>query len=231
MPSAAARASRSSPSRHSRVPELFDALLDRLLTLPAPAVYWVVGALAAVENVFPPVPADTAVAIGAFLSHHGTVSAMAIFAVTWVSNVASAAVVYAAGRTLGRQFFTGRLGRRLLDPRRLATIERLYREHGTWGIFFSRFVPGARAVLPPFAGVAGVSAPRVLLPLAVASAIWYGTLTALVAATAGRIDEAIRLVSRLNWVLLGTAGVVAVLLVVAWRHRRGGGTAKAADER
>ncbi len=220
MPSAAARAFKSSPLRHSRAPDLFDALLDRLLTLPAASVYVVVGALAAVENVFPPIPADTAVAIGAFLSHHGTVSAPAVFAVTWVSNVLSAAVVYVAGRTLGRQFFTGRLGQRLLDPRRLAKIERLYHEHGTWGIFLSRFVPAARAVLPPFAGVAGVSAPRALLPLAAASAIWYGTLTVLVAATAGRIEEAIRLVSRLHWVLLGATVVVAALLVMAWQSRR-----------
>jgi membrane protein DedA with SNARE-associated domain len=181
----------------------------------------VVGGLAAVENVFPPIPADTAVAMGAFISHFGEVSALVIFSVTWLSNVLSASAVYAAGRTVGRQFFDGRLGQRLLNARAQERIARLYREHGTWGIFLSRFIPGARAVIPPFAGVAGLGAVRTLAPVAAASAIWYGTLTALVATLAGSLAEVLELVDRLSLVaVLVAAGAVTAAVILIRRRRR-----------
>jgi membrane protein DedA with SNARE-associated domain len=209
------------------VRELFDTVLDRLLTLPGWAVYATVGGLAAVENVFPPVPADVAVGLGAFLSGHGTVLATMVFMVTWVANVTSATAVYVAGRTLGRSFFAGRLGRRLLRPRHLETIERLYDGYGSWGIFVSRFIPAVRAVVPPFAGIANLSAPRTIIPLAAASAVWYGSLTVLVAATAGQIEDAIRLVSQLNWAVLALGLIAIAVLLVLWRrhrHHEGRGT-------
>jgi membrane protein DedA with SNARE-associated domain len=197
---------------------LFDALLDQLLRLPSTAVYGVIGALAAVENVFPPVPADTAVATGAWLSYHGTVLASAVFGITWAANVCGATAVYVAGRTLGRQFFTGRLGSRLLHPTRLRRMEELYRRYGVWGVFASRFVPGVRAVVPPFAGIAKLSAPRAIVPLAVASAIWYGLLTVVIVQLAPRIEDLVRIVAGLNW------GILIVILIVtgsiAWTVRR-----------
>jgi membrane protein DedA with SNARE-associated domain len=204
------------------VPELIDTLLAWLLTLPPSTVYIVVGGLSALENVFPPVPADTAVGIGAFLSHRGNVSALAVFGVTLASNVIAATAVYVAGRRLGRPFFTGRLGRRLLRPTRLERIERLYHDYGTWGIFLSRFVPGVRAVVPPFAGIAGLSAPRAIVPMAAASAIWYGLLTAAVASVADTIEDVVRVVARLNWSLLlvGATGAIALTVVVLSRRRQ-----------
>ena len=202
------------------MPEPLDALLERLFVLPPVAVYGLIGALAAVENVFPPIPADTAVGFGAFLTHHGTVSAIGVFGVTWVANVGSAMAVYAAGRLLGRPFFTGRTGRRLIDTARLARIERLYRDHGLWGIFLSRFVPGVRAVVPPFAGIAGLGTVRAAVPIAAASAVWYGIIIVVVASTASTIEDVLRLITRLNWALLAvalTAGGAGVAFV--WRRR------------
>ena len=182
-----------------------------------------VGVLAAVENIFPPVPADTAVALGAFLSRAGLVSASTVFLITWVTNVATASAVYVAGRRLGRSFFTGRLGRRLLDPRRLERLEGVYARYGTWGIFFSRFIPGVRAVVPPFAGVARLGPWRAIPPIAMASGIWYGALTCLAVTAARSIDELGILVSRLNWTLALVAGVglLTGVGVVMVRRARG----------
>jgi membrane protein DedA with SNARE-associated domain len=156
---------------------VFDELIARLLELPPLAVYGVLAALAAAENVFPPVPADSAVAIGAFLSVDGRGTPVGVFLVVWGANVLSAALVYVAARTVGRAFFRGPLGRRLLRRKALARIEALYDRHGAWAIFASRFIPGVRAVVPAFAGVANLDAVRALVPLTLASGIWYGTLT------------------------------------------------------
>ena len=186
-------------------------------------VYTLIGILASTENVFPPIPADTAVAIGAFLSNTGVISAWAVFGVTWAANVGSAAGVYLASRTVGRTFFTGRLGSRLLKPEAMERIERLYDRHGTWGIFLSRFIPGVRAVIPPFAGVAGLKSVRALAPMILASGIWYGGLTYIAANLIPRLDDVGKLVARMNWVGLITfvaiAGMIGAFLVLRARRR------------
>ncbi len=190
--------------------------------LPPAAVYAVIGVLAAIENVFPPVPSDMAVAIGAFVAHEGTVRLHWVVLVAWIANVVVAAGIYWLARWLGRDFFNGRIGRRLVTPRALAVIERLYVRHGTVGIFLSRFVFGVRAIVPPFAGVVGLSAPRALLPMIVASGIWYAVLVYAVYLATQRIDDLAKVVSGLN-----LAALVAALLlggglgVYLWRrHRR-----------
>ena len=56
-------------------------MLAWLAGLPPAAVYVVLALLAVVENVVPPVPADAAVALGAFLSHRGVTTPLAVFLV------------------------------------------------------------------------------------------------------------------------------------------------------
>ena len=102
-----------------------------LESLPPGPLYGLITALAAIESIFPPVPADTAVALGAFLAGRGVMNAWAVFLLTWVANVGSAAAVYGLGRRYGRDFFQGRLGRKLLPEPVLAHITAQYRRHGT----------------------------------------------------------------------------------------------------
>jgi membrane protein DedA with SNARE-associated domain/uncharacterized tellurite resistance protein B-like protein len=172
-------------------------------------VYAVLALLAAVENVVPPVPSDAAVALGAFLSHRGVTEPFLVFAVTWLSNLAGAAAVYLAARRFGHRLFSGRTGRRLLAPRSLAVIEREYLRFGIAGIFISRFLPGIRAVVPPFAGLVRLGAVRTLVPMAAASAIWYGGITlagALIGSEWERIVTVIEGVNR-------TMGILTVLVL------------------
>ena len=145
-----------------------------------------------------------------------------MFAVTWVGNVASAALVYLFGRHYGRAFFAGRIGRRLLSEATLAHIETAYARHGSYGIFLSRLLPVWRGVVPPFAGVARVPAWRALVPIALASALWYGGIIFLVVRLAPTLDQAIAVLGRVNRIL-GLAALVlvgVVLLVIVWVKRR-----------
>lgn len=207
---------------------MLERLLQTLLGLPPLSVYGVIAALAAVENIFPPVPADTAVALGAFLSGGGRISAGTVFVVTWLANVGSAMAVYAAVRRIGRPFFQGPIGRRLVRPHALERIERLYDRHGTWGIFVSRFIPGVRAVVPPFAGIAGLTWLRAIVPVAAASAIWYGALTWLAATAIREVDQITQLLRNINRtgavVLIVLAAVIVVAVLIGWhKHKRRGG--------
>lgn len=164
-------------------------------------------------------PADTAVALGALLAGRGVLDAWTVFGVTWGANVTSASAVYWLARRYGAPFFRGRTGRRLLPERVLAHLEVAYRRHGAYGIFLSRLLPVWRAVVPSFAGIAGLSAPRALIPLALASALWYGALTFFVATLGNNLDAVVTALTRVNRVL-GVVAVVAVIFAVVWVRRR-----------
>jgi membrane protein DedA with SNARE-associated domain/uncharacterized tellurite resistance protein B-like protein len=182
----------------------------------------VLALLAAVENVVPPVPSDAAVALGAFLSHRGVTTPLGVFLVTWTANLCGAAAVYVASRRYGPRLFASPTGRRLLAPRSLAVIERGYLRFGTAGIFISRFLPGIRAVVPPFAGLVGLGVWRTLVPMGVASALWYGGITILGAVIGAQFDRILGILAGVN----RTLGILAAVLVIGgavwyWRTRRG----------
>ena len=194
-------------------------LIRFLESLPPGPLYGLIAALAAVENVFPPVPADTAVALGAFLAGRGVMDAWLVFGVTWTANVGSAAAVYALARRHGRALFQGVLGRRLFSDATIAHIEKQYRRHGTWGIFLSRLLPVWRGLVMPFAGIAQVPAWRALVPLALASAVYYGALTFLVTTLGTNLETVLRVVGRAN-VVLAIVAVVLLLAAGIWALRR-----------
>ncbi len=198
---------------------MLDRLLDALSSLPVVPTYLVLMVLSALENVFPPVPADTAVALGAFLARRGQVSVVPLAALCWLSNVASAAGTYAFARSHGNAFFREGWGRRILTPRMLATLEEVYRRWGVPGIFASRFLPGLRAAVTPFAGIAGLGAARTLVPAAAASAIWYAFLAAAGYTLARNWVAVKQLVADTNRALAVLA-VAATLLVALWVWRR-----------
>jgi membrane protein DedA with SNARE-associated domain len=198
---------------------VLERLLDALASLPLVPTYLVLMALSALENVFPPVPADTAVALGAFLARRGEVSVVALAVLCWLANVGSAAGTYVLARRHGREFFRDGWGRKLMPPEVLAALEEAYARWGVAGIFLSRFLPGLRAAVTPFAGVAGLRPARALVPAAVASAIWYALLAFAGYQLAGSWDAVKALVADTNRAL-GIAALVLAGAAAAWLWRR-----------
>jgi membrane protein DedA with SNARE-associated domain len=152
------------------------ALLDWLLTLPAGALYTVLAIAAAVENVVPPFPSDVVVAFGAFVAAQGRKSMLGVFLSVWLGNVSTTLLLYALGRRYGAE----RLERRLAGKRAArvdSTLRSLFGKYGMPAIFFSRFIPGVRAVVPAFAGALRLSPTWTSIMVATASALWYGLIT------------------------------------------------------
>lgn len=187
-------------------------------------MYLVLGLLSAVENILPVLPADTAVGLGAFLSHRGVTIPLAVFLVVWISNVIGATSVYLASRRYGRRLFATGAGRRLLTPRALAVIEREYLRFGGVGIFISRLLPGVRAVVPPFVGLADLPLFRAMTPIALASGLWYGAITLIGALVGSQWTRIAALIASANRVLaIISALVVAGVIVWYLRRRRKAG--------
>jgi membrane protein DedA with SNARE-associated domain len=198
---------------------VLDQLLDWLTRLPTVPTYLVLMALSALENVFPPVPADVAVALGAFLARRGEVSVVPLAILCWLANTASSVGMYRFARSHGAAFFKKGWGRRLMPPEVMGALEEAYARWGVAAIFLSRFLPGVRAAVTPFAGIVGMPAARALVPAALASAIWYAFLSAAGYALASNWDAVKALVGDANRAL-GIAAAVVTLLGALWIWRR-----------
>lgn len=195
-------------------------LLDRLAALPPGALLGAMAALAAVENIFPPIPADVLVAFGGFLAARQGGSPWPAFLCVWGGNIVGAVAMYLAGRRFGaawteRKFHLAK-GQRA-DQRLLAWYDR----YGTPALFLSRFVPGVRAVVPPVAGALRIPIGRVALAMSLASGLWYGAITWL-AFTAGSNWEALaRAVQRMGtWTAIIASAVIALAVAGVWLRRR-----------
>ncbi len=176
--------------------------------------------MAALENVLPVIPADTVVALGAFLSHRGLTSPLGVFLATWAANCAGAAAVYFATFRYGRSFMDTGFGRRLVTPAGIAVIEREYARFGVAGIVLARFLPGVRAIVPAFAGLVRLEPARALIPICLASGIWYGAITLLAARVGAEWDTIVRWLTGVNRAMAVVAVVVIVVVIVAVMRRR-----------
>jgi membrane protein DedA with SNARE-associated domain len=181
------------------------SILDWLSSLPAPALYGVMCFAAAIENVFPPLPSDTVVAFGAFLAARGSGTVLGAFVATWTGNLAGASLMYGAGRRYG----AGKIEARILKGDAASAeerVRRMYDHYGMPALFLSRFLPGIRAIVPPFAGALRLPFVTSMVTMGVASGIWYG-LIAWLAFRAGANFE------RLEG-MIGKSGKIAALVAI-----------------
>jgi membrane protein DedA with SNARE-associated domain len=200
-------------------------LLEWLTSLPVAGLYASLALVAAIENVFPPFPADTVVAFGAFLAARGHGTALGAFVATWLGNIAGAMLMYALGRRFGADW----LHRRFHSKREQGSegrLERMYGKYGLAALFVSRFLPGARAIVPPFAGALRLPPLRTALVMGAASGIWYALVTYVAFGlganwedVASRIQQWQRYIGVSATVVVAVAG--AIIGVLLWRRRRG----------
>lgn len=196
-----------------------DRFLEWMTGLPPFSVYAILIGLSAVENVFPPVPADVALVLGAFLARRGLTSAPLLGLLCWIANTASSAGMYFFARRKGRAFFETGLPSRLMPPKVVQVLEEAYARRGMLGIFISRFLPGVRAAVTPFAGLVGMPPARALVPAATASFIWYTFLVVAGTALGLSWEKARGMVESLTQVL-GWLGAAVTVAIVVWLWRR-----------
>jgi membrane protein DedA with SNARE-associated domain len=196
------------------------AWLDRLAALPAPALYAVLAVAAALENVFPPLPADTVVALGAFMAARGGHSLLGSLAATLLGNLLGAALLYRLGWRYGRGWLVARAGRFGGQ----AVLERVQAWHARFGlpaIALTRFLPALRAVVPPLAGALHLPPAGTLAAMTGASAIWYGLITWFAFQAGANLEPFLAAVARSQRLLaIGAAAIVLLAVGTWWLVRR-----------
>lgn len=197
-----------------------ESFLFWLGSIPDWVLYIVVGLLAAVENIVPPIPADVMIAVGGVAAGLGRADPWIVFVSVWLANAGSALLVYWVGRRYGPSFFTGRLGRFLLAPNQVNQLAAAYRRYGFPIIFFSRFLPVFRPIVPVFAGVARLGFWGTAIPIVLASAVWYGFLVYLGAFAGANLHRILTLVEAVGGWLWLLAAVLVIAALFWWRATR-----------
>lgn len=196
------------------------SLFDWLLALPPSTLLPALALLAAVENIFPPIPADALIALGGFLAARSDASPLPSFFAVLGGNVAGAMIMYAIGRRYGAAW-TERRFHLKHGAHADAKLSSWYAHYGMFALFLGRFIPGVRAIVAPFAGALRTSVLGTLLAITAASGLWYG-LVLIVAFRAGDNWEGVLdTLGRLGVTTSLVAGALVVLVVlVVWRRRR-----------
>jgi membrane protein DedA with SNARE-associated domain len=187
--------------------------------LPLGSLYATIAVLSAFENFFPPFPSDAVIAFGSFLADRAHGSAFTVFFLGWFGNVGGACITYGLGRRFGSKAFLRRL-EKYAGPNAEQRIKQLHKRYGFAGLFVSRFLPGVRAIVPPFAGAMELPAFKVILSVATASAVWFALITFLAFRAGDNWDAVEHYLVRSGKVAAAIAvGIVAVVVII-WLVRR-----------
>jgi membrane protein DedA with SNARE-associated domain len=197
-----------------------EAVINWLSELPLGALYTAIGAISAIENIFPPFPADAVVAFGSFLAARGRASPYTTFLVAWLGNLGGASLMYYVGRRYGSSAFMSRLERwagKGAEQRLMA----LYGRYGLPALFISRFLPAVRAVVPPFAGAMKLPPIPVAIAISAASGIWFAFIT-FIAYRAGSNWEELyaTIVHSGTLIALGATGIALIAAIIVFLRRK-----------
>ena len=198
---------------------MIHSLTGWLGDLPLGSLYAAIAVLSAFENFFPPFPSDAVIAFGSFLADRAHGNAITVILLGCIGNVAGAGVTNALGRKYGTKAFLRRI-EKYAGPDAEARIKKLHKKYGFAGLFVSRFLPGVRAIVPPFAGAMKLPALKVMLSVATASGVWFGLITFLAFRAGDNWDLVQHYLIRSGKVAGAAAVGIVVLAIGIWLWNR-----------
>ncbi|MFF8093703.1 DedA family protein [Streptomyces sp. NPDC016675] len=185
-------------------------------TVPAAAVYAVVGLVIGLESLGIPLPGEIILVSAALLSsQHGGVDPLVLGVCASAGAVIGDSVGYAIGRKGGRPLLA-RLGRRFprhFSDGHIATAERSFQKWGMWAVFFGRFVALLRIFAGPLAGVLRMPYWKFLIANVLGGIVWAGGTTAVIYYVGVVAESWLKRFSWLGLVLAVAIGVTSMLVL------------------
>jgi membrane protein DedA with SNARE-associated domain/membrane-associated phospholipid phosphatase len=134
--------------------------------------YLVVAAFIFFEGIAIPFPTDTTLITAAAFAAHGRLSVVVLFIISTVCSASGTTVAFFAGRR-GGDFFDRHA--RKVNPAVLARTRSFFDRHGGSAIIAGRFIPFARMLISPMAGLSTMSVTRFSAYNVVGAAVWSAT--------------------------------------------------------
>ncbi|GAA4336961.1 DedA family protein [Streptomyces venetus] len=179
-----------------------------LETVPAIAVYALVGLVIGLESLGIPLPGEIILVSSALLaSQNGEIDPVVLGASATAGAIIGDSIGYAIGRKGGRPLLAW-LGNKFpkhFGEGHIATAERSFEKWGMWAVFFGRFVALLRIFAGPLAGVLRMPYWKFLIANVLGGIVWAGGTTAVIYYV-GIVAES--WLKRFSWL-----GLVAAVLV------------------
>jgi membrane protein DedA with SNARE-associated domain len=132
-----------------------------------------VGALVALETLFPPIPSELILPLSGYLASQGRMSLATVIIGATVGSLVGALALYWAGAALGQKRLR-RLAERtpLVEVGDLERAEGWFDRHGGLAVLIGRVVPVVRSLVSVPAGVAGMPLWRFILFTTIGSGVY-----------------------------------------------------------
>ncbi|HWH92285.1 MAG TPA: VTT domain-containing protein [Baekduia sp.] len=164
-------------------------------------------------------PGETFLIFGGVVAGQGTISLVALIAITWTCAVLGDLVSFVAGRKLGREFLLKHGPKVQITAERIHTVEAFFNRHGGKAIFLGRFVGLVRAVNPFLAGSSGMPLKR-FLPYDVVGAGTWATMLLVLGYVFWQSFDRVLHYAEQGTLALGTTIVVVAVAIWLYRHFR-----------
>ncbi|WP_217143611.1 DedA family protein [Streptomyces sp. AC627_RSS907] len=190
-------------------------------TVPAAAVYAMVGLIIGLESLGIPLPGEIVLVSAALLSsQHGGIDPLILGACASAGAVIGDSIGYAIGRKGGRPLLAwlGAKFPRHFSEGHIATAERSFQKWGMWAVFFGRFVALLRIFAGPLAGVLRMPYWKFLIANILGGILWAGGTTAVIYYV-GVVAES--WLKRFSWVGLVVAVLIGVTSMLIVKRKAG----------
>ena len=196
--------------------------LDQLFRHGPLLVYAVLFVACLIENLFPPFPGDSFIAVAGALAAAGRLSFPLALLVIMAGGMTSVMLIYFFGRNYGRDFFL-RKNYRYFSADDVLRMEERLRKWGMLIILSSRFVVGLRSVITLAAGIARYDGAKMIV-FSVISYLAFSLLLMYLAASVVRnFEEIEQIFVTYNRIVLPIIGA-GILIFVGHRfwvfHRK-----------
>ncbi|MFF9012144.1 DedA family protein [Streptomyces sp. NPDC014870] len=198
-----------------------------LETIPAVAIYALVGVVIGLESLGIPLPGEIVLVSSALLaSQHGDINPYVLGACAIAGAIIGDSIGYAIGRRGGRPLLAW-LAKKFpkhCGEANVALAERSFEKWGMWAVFFGRFVALLRIFAGPLAGVLRMPYWKFLIANVLGGILWAGGTTAVIYSV-GIVAEA--WLKRFSWLGLVLAVLVGVTSMLILKNRAKKAAAKA----
>ena len=200
-------------------------------TVPAAAVYALVGLVIGLESLGIPLPGEIVLVSAALLSsQHAGINPIVLGACASAGAIIGDSIGYAIGRKGGRPMLAW-LGAKFpkhFSEGHVATAERSFEKWGMWAVFFGRFVALLRIFAGPLAGVLRMPYWKFLIANVLGGIIWAGGTTAVIYYV-GVVAES--WLKRFSWLGLVAAVLVGLtsMLVLKRKAKKAQGAVREAE--
>lgn len=160
------------------------------------------------ENLFPPLPGDTFMVLGAFLVGRGQLAFLPAYIAATAGSLLGFMVLFIVGRFFGARFL--RRTPRLFSAERIVRVEAWFARYGYGVIAFNRFLSGFRGVVSIVAGLTGLDPKRTFVLAAVSCCIWNALLMSAGVLIGDHWEHILDQYQRIAF------GLIAILLAGLW---------------